>query len=144
MTNEEKYLTLEEILKEMKKLKYRLLELKEKLRIGFFEIKAITWKDIKSSSSSNKGDVMLNKMIKTDGTREEFETVKSSFNSYRQLAIEKIGEMIENTSKEECIVYFRDRLHWRWEEIAAMFDCSEKTCRRKYKALKKQKKTSIL
>lgn len=131
-----KELTLEETLKEMKKLKFRLLDLKEKLKIGFFEIKAITWKDI-ITKSSFKGDVMLSKMIKADGTREEFDSSKEAYDGYRQLAIEKIGEMIENTSKEECIVYFRDRLHWRWEDIAKMFNCNEKTCRRKYKIAKK-------
>ena len=127
-----KELTLEETLKEMNKLKFRLLELKEQLKIGFFEIKAITWKDIVTKSSF-KGDVMLSNMIKADGTREEFDAVKDSFEGYRQLVIDKIADMLENSSKEECIVYLRDKLRWKWDEIAKMFNCDERTCRRKYK-----------
>ena len=98
-----KELTLEEVLKEMNKLKYRLLELGDKLKIGFFEIQAIEYKDI-IIKSNFVGDVMLNKMIKADDTREEFDSVKESYNGYRQVAIEKIGEMIETKPIEECIV----------------------------------------
>ena len=93
-----KELTLEEVVKEMNKLKYRLLDLSEKLHIGFFEIRAITYKEI-MSSTNYKGDIMLNKVIKADGTREEFDSVKESYNAYREVAITKIGEMLETKSK---------------------------------------------
>ena len=126
-----KELALEEILKEMSKLKYRLLDLSEKLHIGFFEIRAITYKEI-MSSTNYKGDLMLNKMIRADGTREEFDAVLDSYNAYREVAINKIGEMLETKSKGECIVYFRDRLHWKWDEIARMFFLSKKQCKRIY------------
>lgn len=131
-----KELTLEETLKELNKLKYRLLDLKDKLKIGFFEIKAITWKDI-VTKSSYKGDVMLNKMIKADGTREEFDAVKESVEGYRQLAIQKIGEMIENKPIEECVVYFRDNLKWKWKDIAKMFNYSVRQCHNLYDKGKK-------
>ncbi len=132
-----KELTLEDVLKEMNKLKYRLLELGEKLKIGFFEIKAIEYKDI-IIKSNFVGDVMLNKMIKADGTREEFDSVKESYNGYRQVAIEKIGEMLETKSIEECIVYFRDKLHWKWREIAKMFKYSLRQCHNLYDKGKKK------
>lgn len=132
-----KELTLEEILKEMSKLKYRLLELGDKLKIGVFEIRAIEYKDV-ITKSSYVGDVMLNKMIKADGTREEFDAVKESYNGYRQLAIEKIGEMIETKPVEECIVYFRDHLHWKWDEIARMFNYTSRHCRNLYNNEKKK------
>ena len=127
-----KELSLNEVLKEMTKLKYRLLELGDKLNVGFFEIRAITYKEI-MSSTNYKGDLMLNKMIKVDGTREEFDAVRESYNAYREVAISKIGEMLETKSKGECIVYFRDKLHWKWDEIAKMFNISSRHCRNLYK-----------
>ena len=126
-----KELTLEEVVKEMNKLKYRLLDLSEKLHIGFFEISAITYKEI-MSSTNYKGDIMLNKVIKADGTREEFDSVKESYNAYREVAINKIGEMLETKSKSECIVYFRDNNHWKWKQISKMVNYSIRQCQRLY------------
>ena len=132
-----KELTLEEILKEMKTLKYRLLDLADKLKIGFFEIKAITWKDVVTKSSF-KGDVMLNKIIKADGTREEFDAVKESYEGYRMMAIKKISEMLDNKPIAECIVYFRDNLRWKWKDIAKMFNYSIRQCHNLYNSEKKK------
>lgn len=126
-----KELTLEEVVKEMNKLKYRLLDLSEKLHIGFFEIRAITYKEI-MSSTNYKGDIMLNKVIKSDDTREEFDAVKESYNAYREVAISKIGEMLETKPKGECIVYFRDKLHWKWKQISKMVNYSIRQCQRLY------------
>ena len=126
-----KELTLEEVVKEMNKLKYRLLDLSEKLHIGFFEIRAITYKEI-MSSTNYKGDIMLNRVIKTDGTREEFDSVKESYNAYREVAINKIGEMLETKSKSECIVYLKDKIHWKWKQIAKLMDLSDRQCQNLY------------
>ncbi len=131
-----KELALDEVLREMTKLKYRALELADKLKIGFFEIRAITYKEI-ISSTNYRGDLMLNRMIKADGTREEFEAVRESYNAYREVAINKIGEMLETKTKGECIVYFRDNLHWKWDEIARMFNYTPRHCRNLYKSEKK-------
>jgi len=111
-----KELTLEEILKEMKKLRYRLLELADRLKIGYFEIKAITWKDVVTKSSF-KGDTMI----------------KQSYEDLRMLAIEKMADMLENKPIDECIVYFRDKLHWKWKDIAKMFNYSIRQCQNLYK-----------
>jgi len=127
-----KELTLEEILKEMKKLRYRLLELADRLKIGYFEIKAITWKDVVTKSSF-KGDTMIKQIIKTDDTREEFDVVKESYEDLRMLAIEKMADMLENKPIDECIVYFRDKLHWKWKDIAKMFNYSIRQCQNLYK-----------
>ena len=127
-----KELTIEEVSKQLKKLKFRLVELGEKLKVGFFEIKAVTWKDI-VTRTGYKGDTMLRTIIKQDNTREEFDAVKQSYEDYRRLLIEKLGDMLETKPESECIVYFRDVLKWKWTSIAEMFNCDEKTCRRKYK-----------
>ena len=124
-----KDLTIEEIGKQLKKLKFRLVELGEKLKIGFFEIKAITWKDI-VSRSGYKGDSMLRTIIKQDDTREEFDAVKESYESYRALLIEKLGDMLESKSTGECITYFRDTLRWKWDDISKMFNYSVSHCKR--------------
>ena len=126
-----KELALEEVIKEMNKLKYRLLDLSEKLHIGFFEIRAITYKEI-MSNTNYKGDIMLNKVIKADDTREEFDAVKESYNAYREVAINKIGEMLETKSKGECIVYLKDKIHWKWKQIAKLVDLSDRQCQNLY------------
>ena len=75
---------------------------------------------------------MLNKMIKLDDTREEFDAVKESYNAYREVAINKIGEMLETKSKKECIVYFRDKLHWKWKQIGKIVSLSDRQCQNLY------------
>lgn len=126
-----KELSLDEVLREMVKLKYRALELADKLKIGIFEIRAITYKEI-MSSTNYKGDLMLNKMIKADGTREEFDAVKESYNAYREVAINKIGEMLETKPKGECIVYLKDKIHWKWKQIARLIGLSDRQCQNLY------------
>ena len=124
-----KDLTIEETIKQINKLKIRLLELKEKLNITFLPIKAVTWKDI-VARTGYKGDSMLRTIIKQDDTREEFNAVKESYNDYRQLLIEKLGNMMETKPVGECITYFRDVLHWKWEDISEMFNYSISHCKR--------------
>lgn len=82
---------------------------------------------------------MLNRVIKKEELENEFDIVKASYNSYKELMIEEIKDMIANNSVEYCIVYFRDNLKWNWRDISKLFNYSDRHCRRLYKNEKKGK-----
>lgn len=129
----EKKLTIKEKLDEMQVLKYRLIRLAEKEHRLMSIVTAITWKDI-VVGGGKKGDIMLNKYIKKEELESEFDIVKASYDSYKEDVIKDLREMIKNKSIGYCIVYFRDSLKWKWEDISRMFNYSIKQCRRLYYA----------
>lgn len=127
----EKKLTIREIFDEMKALKAKLIRLAEKYNRATTDITAVNYKDI-MASGGRKGDIMLNKVIKKEELENEFDIVKASYNSYKELAIEEIKDMIKNNSVEYCIVYFRDNLHWKWRDITKLFNYSLRQCHNLY------------
>lgn len=134
----EKKLTIREILDEMNALKARLIRLAEKYNRATMDITAVNYKDI-MTSGGRQGDIMLNRVIKKEELENEFDIVKASYNSYKELMIEEIKDMIANNSVEYCIVYFRDNLKWNWRDISKLFNYSDRHCRRLYKNEKKGK-----
>lgn len=131
----EKKLTIREIFNEMKVLKARLIRLAEKYNRATTDITAVNYKNI-MTSGGRQGDIMLNKVIKKEELENEFDIVKTSYNSYKELAIEEIKNMIANNSVEYCIVYFRDSLKWNWRDISKLFNYSIRQCQRLYKKKK--------
>ena len=132
----EKKLTIKEIFNEMKLIRYRLIELSHKYNRTLVDISAVTWKDI-VTKGGKKGDIMLNRVIKKDELEEEFDAVMETYKDYKQMAINEIREMIKNNSVEYCIVYFRDNLRWRWDDISKLFNYSIRQCHRLYDNYKK-------
>ena len=120
----------------MKVLKCRLIKIAEKEHRLMSLVTAITWKDI-VVGGGKKGDIMLNKFVKKEELESEFDIVKASYDSYKEQAINEIREMIRSKPIEECIVYFRDSLKWKWEEISKTFNYSARHCRRLYSSAKK-------
>lgn len=132
----QKELTIKELCDELKVLRGRLIKLADKYNRSLISVSAITWKDV-IAKGGNGGDIVLNKVIKQEDLENEFDVVKASFDSYKEEAIKKMREMIAAKPVEECIVYFRDTLHWQWEDIAKMFDRSRRQCIRLYNKAKK-------
>ena len=128
-----KELTIEEILDEMNDLKKRINSIATILRIKMEPLKGIEYKDVVSKGSNVMNDVMLNRIIKTDELAQELEAKKESYNDYRRVAVEKIQKMREEKSVDEMIVFYRDKLHWKWREIAKITNYSSRQCLRKYK-----------
>lgn len=126
-----KELTIKEILDEMKVLKGRLIKLADKHNRLLINVSAINWKDI-VVVGGRKDDTMLNKMISKENTTDEFDMVLESYNSYKEQAIDKMRNMIQNEPTEKCIVFFRDELHWKWKDIQKMFSYSPRQCHRLY------------
>ena len=46
------------------------------------------------------------------------------------------GEISEIDDAEDRIIFFRDKLHWKWSDIAKVENYSERQVRRKYKIAK--------
>lgn len=136
----EKKLTVKEIFDELKVIRSRLIELSHKYNRTLVDISAVTWKDI-VTKGGKKGDIMLNRVIRKDNLEEEFDVVMESYKDYKQMAINEIREMIKNSSVEYCIVYFRDNLRWRWNDISRLFNYSIKQCHRLYN---KEKNKNVL
>lgn len=81
---------------------------------------------------------MLNNEIKKEEYKDEFDIVKASYDSYKEEATEKIREMIAKESVDYCIVYFRDTLGWKWNDIAKLFNYSLRQCHNLYTKEKKK------
>ena len=131
----EKKLTIKEIFDEMKSIKARLIYLSEKYHRSTASITAVTWKDI-VVGGGRKGDIMLNKVIKKEELENKFDADLASYNSYKELAIEEIRKMMSKESVEYCIVYFRDELKWKWDDISKVFNYSLRQCHNLYNKYK--------
>ena len=127
-----KDLTIKELFVEMRTLYARLIKLAEKYNKSLITVSAISWKDI-VTQGGKKGDVMLNKEIRKEVMQNEFDIVKTSYDSYKAEAEDKIRDMIATKSVGYCIVYFRDELNWKWKDICKLFSYSEMQCHRIYK-----------
>ncbi len=132
-----KDLNIKEIITEMMTLKSKLIKLSHKYNRSMILISAITYKDIITKGGKKSDDIMLNKTIQREEIKDEFDIVKESYNGYKDLAIEKIQEMIATKPVEECIVYFRDELHWKWKDISKLFTYSLRQCHNLYSKGKK-------
>ena len=127
----EKKLSIKEIFDEMKVIRSRLIELSHKYNRTLINISAVTWKDVVTKGGM-KGDIMLNRVIKKENLENEFDVVMETYKDYKEMAINEIREMMRNNSVEYCIVYFRDNLRWKWDDIAKLFNYSIKQCHRLY------------
>ncbi len=131
-----KHLTIKELFDEMRTLEGRLIELSHKYN-RTFEIKAITWKDI-IVKGGKRDDVMLNNTIKREELTDEFDIAKASYDSYREETIKEIRNMIATKPVNECIVYFRDVLRWKWKDICKLFNYSRSRANKIYSDYKKK------
>ena len=133
----EKKLSIKEIFDEMKVIRSRLIELSHKYNRTLINISAVTWKDVVTKGGM-KGDIMLNRVIKKENLENEFDVVMETYKDYKKMAINEIREMMRNNSVEYCIVYFRDNLRWKWNDISKLFNYSIKQCHRLYNKEKRR------
>lgn len=129
------HLSIRQLFNELTLLKSRLIKLAEKYNRSLINVSAITYKDIMTSGGL-KGDIMLNKIIKKDEFKDEFDIVLESYKEYREKTIEEIRKMLNEKSTEECIVYFRDELEWKWQDISKLFNYSLRQCHNLYNRFK--------
>jgi len=99
-------------------------------------MKAIQVKDVCVQSSRGSFDALLMQIIKDNELTDTIDAKITSY-TYKVLAVERIKEMSKTVTEEEMIVFYRDILHWKWEDIAKATNYSLSQFHRKYKQLKK-------
>ena len=99
-------------------------------------MKAISVKDVCVQSSKGGSNAMLNSIIKDEHFDEEINNNLNAYNDFRNMAIEEIKKMIEEKTDEEMIVFYKDELHWKWNDIGKAVNYSVRQCHRKYDMLK--------
>ncbi len=122
----EKKLTIKELLKEMDYLKKQIYSLETVLQRRINPLKGITYEDVNSTIKGKGGhnDPMTNNLIQKDELKTKLDVKKDSYYSYREQAIEEIAEMMSTKSDEEMVVFFRDDLHWKWNDVIKVMHCS--------------------
>lgn len=130
----QKELTIQELLREMRTLKRTIVCLVEKKYINLVlrHLKAISIKDVCVQSSKGGNNTMINSLIKDERLSDDINSKINSYNEYKDLATEKIREKAETATDEEMIKFYRDELHWKWNDIAKVTNYSVRHCQRKY------------
>lgn len=130
----QKELTIQELLREMRTLKRTIVCLVEKkyLNLVLRHLKAISYKDICVQSSRGGSDIMVNTMIKDERLGDDINRKINSYNEYKEIATEKIRKKAETATDEEMIKFYRDELHWKWNDISKTVGFSVRQCQRKY------------
>lgn len=113
-------LSLDEVLKNMKDLRNRyeikrVMLHKNRFRVG---LQAIRPKDLNVSGGKTLGDSMLNMMINEEELLNNLDEIKKAYNSYRELAINILVEYARIKPVEEMIAIYRDKMHFKWNDIA--------------------------
>ena len=106
-------LSLDEVLKNMKDLRNRYD--KNRFRVS---LQAIRPKDLNVSGGKTSGDSMLNMMINEEELLNNLDEIKKAYNSYRELAINILVEYARIKPVEEMIIIYRDKMHFKWNDIA--------------------------
>ena len=127
-------LSLDEELKNMKDLRNRydikcVMLHKNRFRVS---LQAIRPKDLNVSGGKTSGDIMLNMMINEEELLNNLDEIKKAYNSYRELAINILVEYARTKPVEEMIVIYRDKMHFKWNDIAWLVHYSSRQVIRIY------------
>jgi len=133
-----KELTVQEILEEMDELKERYYYVANLLHKNFLSIrlKGVELKDIMVKGGRRTSDKILLSITKSEDLNVELENTRESYYAYRDLLIDKIMEMKKTKSVDEMIVFYKDTMHYKFEDIAILVDYSLAQVKRKYYASK--------
>lgn len=127
-------LTLDEVLKNMKELKNRygikcVMYHRNRGKVG---LQTIRPKDLMVTSSRMSNDTILNMLAKEEELISSLDEIKESYNLYRELAINILVDYAMTKSKEEMIIIYRDKMHFKWDDIAWLIGYEERQIRRIY------------
>ena len=133
-----KELTVQEILEEMDELKERYYYVANLLHKNFLSVrlKGVELKDIMVKGGRRTSDKILLSITKSEDLNVELESTRESYYAYRDLLIDKIMEMKKTKSVDEMIVFYKDTMHYKFEDIAILVDYSLAQVKRKYYASK--------
>lgn len=113
-------LGLDEVLKNMKELKHRykikcVMYNENQLRAS---LRAIQPKDLNVSGGRRNNDEILSMLIKKENLSNSLEEIKESYNLYRELAINILVDYATKMGIEEMIIIYREKMHFKWDDIA--------------------------
>ena len=135
-----KELTVEEILEEMDKLKERYYYIANLLHKNFLSIrlKGLELKDFMIKGGKKTSDKILLSIAENDELNINLESTKESYYAYKELLIDKIVEMKKTKTIDEMILFYRDTLHYKFDDIAVLVNYSAKQTKRNYYKLKEK------
>ncbi len=135
-----KELTVQEILEEMDELKERYYYVANLLHKNFLSIrlKGVELKDIMVKGGRKTSDKILLSIARSEDLNIELESARESYYSYKDLLIDKIIEMKKTKSVDEMIAFYRDTMHYKFEDIGILVNYSTKQVKRKYYKLKEK------
>lgn len=133
-----KEITIDEVLEEMQKLKARYYFIAHLLHKNFqsIRLKGVTPKEIMVKGGYKTADKILITLGKCDDLSNELDSVKKAYYTYKDLLISLIREKEKTTSVDEMIVFYRDKMHYSFDEIAIIYSYSKRQIIRKYKNVK--------
>ena len=128
-------LGLDEVLENMKELRHRykiksVMYNENKLRAT---LKAIQPKDLNVSGGRRNNDEMLSILIKEEDLSNSLDEIKKAYDLYRELAINILVDYATKLGIEEMIIIYREKMHFKWEDIAWLTGYSKRQVFRIYK-----------
>lgn len=134
----EKHLTIKEARNEITKLENELDLYLTKKKINFEKTQPGSPKmnDILTSKTGMIFDKFTHYIIKDSEYDSKIYSLQESINAYQKYVIEEMKRISENGGSE-LIVYYRDELKLKWEEIVKLTHYSLRQCHNLYNQAKK-------
>lgn len=82
------------------------------------DLKSIQPKDIVVSKSRRSNDQILSLIANKEKISNDINEIKKMYNLYRDLILNKLVELSQVKSCSEMIVIYRDKMNFKWNEIA--------------------------
>lgn len=130
-------LTLSEVLENMKELRHKykikcVMYNENRLRGN---LKAIQPKDLNVSGGRRSNDELLSLLIKDEELLTSLDGIKKAYDIYRELAINILVDYATKLGIEEMILIYRNKMHFKWEDIAWLTGYSKRQVLRIYQNL---------
>lgn len=131
------HMTIKEAKNELKKLENELDLYLTKKEINYLKTQpsSIKYKDVVSSSHSIF-DKFTHYVIKDEEVDIKIYSIQESINAYQKYIVKEMKRISENGGSE-LIVFLRDELKLKWDEIVKQTNYSLRQCHRLYKGAKK-------
>lgn len=132
------HLTIRQAKNELKKLENELDLYLTKKRINFERTQpgSSKIKDIVTSRTHNIFDSFTHYVIKDEEVDDKIYSLQATIAAYQTYIINEMKRISENGGSE-LIVFLRDELHLKWEDIVRQTNYSLRQCHRLYNIAKK-------
>lgn len=113
-------ISLDEVLNNMRDLKNKyeikiVMFHKNRLKVG---LQSIQPKDLNVKGGRRNNDSLATMLIKEEEYLNSLEGLKESYNLYREMAINILVKYAKTKSVAEMISIYRDKMKFKWDDIA--------------------------